>query len=472
MEEACFPLSLNGAKSRHEPPMTEGQIFGEREESLTNLWLFIVINTTVLALLINILSLYYGQNDVAPNLFYIPVVIAAYWYPHRGPVFAIIISCAYMGLVYYFLGSDIAMLIASSVICYVMIGVSVVVSSLATHMRRNELKYRSLFNHSQAGVGLVNLRSLRIKEANSRFASILGYTGQEILQIPFGDLFLDAENNENFFKQLDLAKDVESFETQFRNRSGESRWMLITAGMIPENQFVMNIVDITDRKNAELALLIKEHAISSSINAIAIIDLDFTITYINQSFLGLMDYYDEKDLIGHNMADFFSSAHRFAIVKDAISRNASWFGEITLLKHNKRPFYILLSLNEVRDDAGNPICIMASFIDITDRKQLEVAKRRALEQIEKNIEQFAILGDHIRNPLAVIVGLSSLSPGELTDKIIFQAREIDRIITQLDIGWIESDKVRDFIKKYYEVGAQDAEVQSEEFILDEAAGQV
>ena len=48
---------------------------------------------------------------------------------------------------------------------------------------------------------------------------------------------------------------------------------------------------------------------------------------------------------------------------------------------------------------------MASFIDITDKKQNETVKRKALEQIEKNIEQFAILGDHIRNPLAVIVGL-------------------------------------------------------------------
>jgi PAS domain S-box-containing protein len=452
--------------------MTKKNLFGEREESLTNLWLFIVINTTVLALLINILSLYYGQNDVAPNLFYIPVVIAAYWYPHRGPLFAVIISCAYMALVYFFLGSDIAMLISSSVICYVLIGVSVVVSSLATHMRRNEVKYRSLFNHSQAGVGLVDLSTLRIKEANSRFASILGYTGQEILQIPFGDLFLDAEKSGNFFNQLELEKDVESFETRFPARSGESRWMLLSAGMMPENQFVVNIIDITDRKNAELALLIKDRAISSSINAIAIIDLDFHITYVNRSFLNLMDYHDEKDLIGRNTADFFSSSQRFTIMKEAISRNASWFGEITLLRYNKRPFYSLLWMNEVRDDAGNPICIMASFIDITDRKHLESAKRRALEQIEKNIEQFAILGDHIRNPLAVIIGLSGLAPGEITDKVLFQAREIDRIVTQLDRGWIQSDKVRDFIKKYYEVGMQDAGVPDGEFILEGGAGQV
>jgi light-regulated signal transduction histidine kinase (bacteriophytochrome) len=119
-------------------------------------------------------------------------------------------------------------------------------------------------------------------------------------------------------------------------------------------------------------------------------------------------------------------------------------------------------MNMVKDETGKPICIMASFIDITERKQMEMAKKKALEQIEQNIEQFAILGDHIRNPLAVIMGLSSLAPGEISDKIILQAREIDRIVTQLDRGWIESEKVRDFIRRYYMVGTADTEPHKEE----------
>ncbi|MFA5269221.1 MAG: PAS domain-containing protein [Methanoregula sp.] len=436
--------------------MTYGKMFIEREESLSNLWLFIVINTTVLALLINILSLHYGNNDVAPNLFYIPVVIAAYWYPQRGPVFAVIISAVYMALVYGFLGSDIGMLIESSVICYVLIGVSVVVSSLATHMRRNELKYRSLFNNSQAGVGLIDYKTQEILESNHQFATILGHTEPEILRIPFGELFLDKEKKEAFFSQLDHDRSVENFEARFPSKADGNRWILLSAGLLPDNQFVVNIVDITDRKHAELALLIKDHAISSSINAIAILDLDFNITYVNQSLLRLMEYHHEEEFIGRNTMDFVSSPQRFATVREAIGRNGSWFGEISLLKYNKNPFFVLLWMNKVKDDSGNPICIMASFIDITDRKQMEMAKRKALEQIEKNIEQFAILGDHIRNPLAVIVGLSSMAPGDITEKIILQAREIDRIITQLDMGWIESEKVRDFIKKYYMVGSQDA----------------
>jgi PAS domain S-box-containing protein len=442
--------------------MTKENLFIEREESLANLWLFIVLNTTVLALLINILSLYYGHNNVAPNLFYIPVVIAAYWYPNRGPIFAILISLAYMGLVYFFLGSDVGMLVSSSIICYVLIGVSVVVSSLATHMRRNEVKYRGLFNHSQAGVGLIDYKTQKIVEVNHRFASMLGYTEEELTLLPFGDLFLDSGKRDTFFRQLQVGGSIESFETRFPSKKDGSRWVLISAGMLADNQFVANIIDITERKHAELALLIKDHAISSSINAIAILDLDFNITYVNASLMRLMNYHNEKEFIGKSAQDLAVSMKSFGQVKEAINSNGNWFGETVLKRFDKSSFYVLLWMNMVRDESGHPICIMASFIDITDRKQMEIAKRKALEQIEKNIEQFAILGDHIRNPLAVIVGLSSMAPGDITEKIILQAREIDRIVTQLDLGWIESEKVRDFIKKYYMVGTSEIAPRKEE----------
>jgi sensor domain CHASE-containing protein len=87
--------------------------------------------------------------------------------------------------------------------------------------------------------------------------------------------------------------------------------------------------------------------------------------------------------------------------------------------------------------------------EIFQRKLIEVQKREAYEQIEKNIEQFAILGDHIRNPLAVIVGLADLTEGEASGKIVEQAKVIDGIIDQLDRGWIESEKVREFLRRYY-----------------------
>lgn len=435
--------------------MAKENMFIEREESLVDLWLFIVVNTTILAVLINILSLHYGNNPVAPHLLYIPIIIASYWYPEKGVIFSVLISAMYLGMVWFFTGGLMDNLTAAFIICIVLVGVATVTSSLSSHMRKNELKYRGIFKYSEAGVGLVNLSSLSIKEVNERFASLLGYNRDELPAISFADLWVDPAHKDVFFIALKTHGNIENLETRFHSRVKGDRWVLVSAGKLPDNQFVVTLVDITDRKQAEELLLIKDHAIRSSINAIAILDLDFTITYVNQSMTKMLEYYHDKEFIGRNLGTFMLEKPAFEEIRDTLPQAGSWFGEIVLLKYNKSPFYVLLWANLVRDDTGKPICVMVSFIDITDKKQMEHAKRKALEQIEQNIEQFAILGDHIRNPLAVIVGLSSLAPGDITDKIILQAREIDRIITQLDMGWIESEKVRDFIKRYYMVGTSD-----------------
>jgi PAS domain S-box-containing protein len=430
----------------------KGNIFVEREESLSNLWLFIIANTTILALLINVLSLHFGTNDVAPHLLYIPVVIAAYWYPNRGPLFAVAIAILYLAIVTFFNQAGLTELLASSIKCYVLIGVSVVVSSLATHMRRNEIKYRGLFNNSEAGVGLVSLDDLSIKESNDRFARLLGYDRDEILAIPFSDLWTSTEDRDRFFTILKTHDSIENFETRFHSKDKGDRWVLASTGKLTDNQLVWTMVDITDRKNIEEQLLIKDHAISSSIAPIAILDLDFVITYVNQAFIKVMGYYHENELKGRPIHAFMANPEKDDEIRETIKKSGSWFGENVLLKYDRKSFYVLLWVNLVRDETGKPVCVMASFIDISDKKKMEQVKREALEQIEHNIEQFAILGDHIRNPLAVIVGLSSLTPGDVSDRILLQAKEIDRIITQLDMGWIESEKVRDFVRKYYMEG--------------------
>ena len=122
--------------------MKKGNMFIEREESLVDLWLFIVVNTTILAILINILSLHYGTNPVAPHLLYIPIIIAAYWYPEKGVLFAGLVSLMYLAMVWFFSGGVMENLTAAFIICIVLVGVATVTSSLSSHMRKNELKYR------------------------------------------------------------------------------------------------------------------------------------------------------------------------------------------------------------------------------------------------------------------------------------------------------------------------------------------
>jgi PAS domain S-box-containing protein len=306
---------------------------GIRDESFAGIWFFIIVNTTVLAILVNAFSIAIGMMEVTPGLFFIPVVITSYCYPKKGMLFAFLMTAVYLGIIYGFIGPVMPAIVAALFKSIIMVGVAAVVSTLALNLQKSEAKYRGIFNNSEAGTALVDANDLTIVEANERFAAILAYSPADIRLVKFSEFWVEPAARDRFFFRL-KREGIDNFETRFTAKTQEIRWVLLAAGLLPDNQFV---------------------------------------------------------------------------------------------------------------------CTM---LDITERKQMEAAHKSALQQIEKNIEQFAILGDHIRNPLAVIVGLTCMLAEDVAHKVLAQAREIDRIITQIDVGWIESEKVRNIIRKYYGIGEQ------------------
>ena len=433
--------------------MAATSVHDPKEESIVDMWLFIIVNTTILTFLINILSITYGTADVAAHLFYLPIVIAAYWYPSRGMLYAFVISGGYFAMVYIITGGTPIDMVSALIKCVVFVGVAAVVSSLAIHMQKSEAKYRGIFDHSEAGTGLINKKDLSIVETNPQFASVLGYSMEEMPRIGFSEIWTDTGERDRFFSRLEKMGSVATMETRLATKESGMRWVLLSAALLPDDQFVCAVVDITDRKKAEEALVIRDQAIRSSINAVVMFDLNYRITFVNQSLLRTMGSVNEEDFIGRSWNDFTDNGKIPREIESILAGEGNWLGETILVKTDRTQFFAMLWANVVKDDRGKPVCYMVSFIDITERKQMELAQKRALEQIEKNIEQFAILGDHIRNPLTVIVGLASIAAEEIAERIIVQAKEIDKIITQLDMGWIESEKVRDFIRRYYKVGA-------------------
>ncbi|HVP96354.1 CHASE4 domain-containing protein [Methanoregula sp.] len=90
--------------------------------------------------------------------------------------------------------------------------------------------------------------------------------------------------------------------------------------------------------------------------------------------------------------------------------------------------------------------------DITERKDVERLKREAFQQIEKNMQQFAILNDQLRNPIQGIIGTADLMEDVHKEKLIRLAKMINEIVCKLDQGYIESEKIREFLRKYYGLG--------------------
>lgn len=113
------------------------------------------------------------------------------------------------------------------------------------------------------------------------------------------------------------------------------------------------------------------------------------------------------------------------------------------LKHKSGEVIIVEADNKFITQNGEVIGAVTAFRDITERK-------KALVQIENNIEHFAHLIDHIRNPLAILNTYIQvrISDPEIKQDLQAHIDKIDETIKQLDEGWMDTEDTRKFLKSY------------------------
>ena len=137
-------------------------------------------------------------------------------------------------------------------------------------------------------------------------------------------------------------------------------------------------LDTTERLQIEQDLKVKQWGMDSSINAVAIMNLKGKITYVNPSFRILWDYDDAGNIIGKPFSSFWQKPDEARMVMESLRKDGRWQGEITALRKDRSSFDAQVAASMVKDDAGNPICMMASTVDITGhnllKKALSIAK--------------------------------------------------------------------------------------------------
>jgi len=241
---------------------------------------------------------------------------------------------------------------------------------------------------------------------------------------------------------------------------GNIRWMNDRGRVFfdPDNHpaRVLGIsVDITSRKMVELALQEEEERYKNLVaninDVIFTADTRGVLTYVSpvsERMFGICP----SDAVGRHFSDFIPPEDREGVrvmfseglcetPKEIETRVVLPPGDVKPVRVSGR----LMSTN------GQPTGFTGMITDLTERRQLEELKVRAFKQIEQNLEQLAVLNDQIRNPLSVIVLLAGAAGGPEGQKIIDQATEIDRLVKKLDQGWAESAKVREFLKKHYQI---------------------
>ncbi|MDO9325058.1 MAG: PAS domain S-box protein [Methanoregula sp.] len=302
---------------------------------------------------------------------------------------------------------------------------------------------------------------------NKTSERLYGYTAEEAIGKNLLDLIILPEMREEMKSAIAgmvaSGQPIPSADLSLRRKDGT--WVDVYSGHIiiqirgkPLQLFCMDI-DLTERKEADRAIRESEdrfqQVADNSNEWIWEVDAEGTYLYSSAAvekilgyapdeIVGKMHYSDlflptsQEELKQFALAEFLKRKPFYKFINSALHKN----GSAVILETSGSPVY---------DNQGVFTGYRGCDTDVTERRNMESARQVALDQIEKNIGQLAMLGDHIRNPLTAILGYTGMMSPEAEEKIAAQVMEIDRIISRIDQGWIESEKVRTFLRKNYDI---------------------
>lgn len=218
--------------------------------------LFLLTASVIVVFAANVVGLFSGISTVLPHLFYLPIVLGAYWYPRRGVPFSLGLALGYLAMSLPFAIGEGGLLVQAIARAVVFAAIGAVISLLTLRLREHEELYRGVFDNSEAGTFIIaqEVDGAQIEEANYVGASLLGSTTDALRGEPITRLFDDPAVWESLKADIDLKGTVYGFETTLRRTDGGTARALLSAGRLQGGGIVLTLVDITALKNAEETL--------------------------------------------------------------------------------------------------------------------------------------------------------------------------------------------------------------------------
>ncbi len=123
-------------------------------------------------------------------------------------------------------------------------------------LRISEERYRTVFETSFDGIIIHRIDNGICIDVNPKFLEFMGYTREQVLGKTAQELgfWADLQDRANMFRILAVENSIDGFEAQFRKKSGETAWALLSASIseIDEIPCITTVArDISDAKAAE-----------------------------------------------------------------------------------------------------------------------------------------------------------------------------------------------------------------------------
>ncbi|MDZ7723186.1 MAG: PAS domain S-box protein [candidate division KSB1 bacterium] len=246
-------------------------------------------------------------------------------------------------------------------------------------------RYEKLFLNSLMGIGLARPDG-QIIETNDAFATILGYTRDELLRVKSSDLYKNIADRERAIQILDKNAVLSDFETTLKRKDGKEVHVLLSSSKIEYNGetfYQTTCLDISARKQAENQLRAQEKLFQDMLKAvpdsISVHDTDLNIVYCNWN--GFSAIPEDKRILNSKCYKTLRGYHKQCPdcrAGKVIQSKKTHRSEIELSDGK----WMDLRIIPLLDHNGNCTHFVEWVRDISDRKQLEQQQRDYVRELE------------------------------------------------------------------------------------------
>ncbi len=261
-------------------------------------------------------------------------------------------------------------------------------------LEESEANYRQLFENAPAGIYRVDFKTGKFLKANDVFREYLCCSKEELNSLSPYDI-LTEESRGLFLERVEKmarGEDVpEIVEYEIVNKRGRRYWVHLHSNNIydAEGAVVASDViahDITERKETERALRESEERyrmiVENMHEIIWTMDLDFNYTYRSPANIRITGYSPEE-ITTLPVSDQIVPESYALVEKILAEELENEFGQGPVDLHRSRTLeievyhkdggtvWIEVTGTFIRDDGGQPVEILLTARDITERKRLE-----------------------------------------------------------------------------------------------------
>ncbi len=267
-------------------------------------------------------------------------------------------------------------------------------------LRDSEEKFRIITEQSLMGIAI--LQNNNFIYINHYFASICGYSVQEIMGWGSDEWikiihpeFRDFVSKQAAIKQQGTSDAIIHYESKILTKKGIVKWIDNYSKSI---QFqghyadLINIIDITDQKNAEVQLKESEEKYRKILNNIKEgyyeVDLRGDFIFFNESLCNIFEYPKEelRNMNYREYLDYSTKEKVFTQFNEVYKTEKSVKNfEYKIKTKNKKKKFIEISISLMYDSEGTKIGFFGIAKDITQRKRAELLEERFKEQLEEEV---------------------------------------------------------------------------------------